>query len=158
MPPFRPDPTKVAAGIPIYEKGSYEIELGEPKPFLRVTASGKNAGQQNHGVMFRCIIVEGPQKGKPYIHNCMMHTQESESFSKQFQLAAYGYERNDEAKFDANEGTNKDWSYDPVPEGGGEPTVGDGWREMKGKHVKIDLGVKEGLNGKQQSVDGIRPV
>jgi hypothetical protein len=157
-PVFRTDPTKVAAGIPVYPKGSYEIELGDPKPFLRTTASGKNAGQENHGVMFRCIIVEGPQKGKAYIHNCMMHTPESEGFSKQFQMAAYGYERKDEAKFDEEIGSTKDWIYDPKPEDGSDPTCGDGWRDMKGKRIKIDLGVKQGTNGETQSVEGIRPV
>lgn len=161
MPPFRPDPTKVAAGLPVYDKGEYEIELGDPKPFLRETATGKNAGNINHGVMFRCIITEGPQKGKPYIHNCMMHTPESEGFSKQFQMAAYGYDKKDEEKFNTEVGAVKDWSYDPKPDDGSDPTCGDGWRDMKGKRLLISLNKRPNTQNpgqEQQSVDGMRPV
>src|SRR5688572_42416 len=124
MPSFRPDPTKVSAGLPVYEKGEYEIELGEPRPFLRETKQGKNAGQMNHGVMFRSIITEGPNKGKPYIHNCMMHTLESEGFSKQFQMAAYGFDKKDEERFDREIGSVKDWSYNIPDDPTGETTCG----------------------------------
>ena len=161
MPPFRPDPTKVSAGLPVYDKGEYDIELGEPRPFLRITSSGKNVGATNYGVMFRCIILEGPQKGKPYIHNCMMHTTESEGFSKQFQMAAYGYEKRQEEEFDVEVGAVKDWIFDPQPDSG-EPYCGDGWRDMKGKRIKISLDKVKGkdANGQevdQQKVTGMRP-
>jgi hypothetical protein len=156
-PVYRPDPTKVAAGIKVFDKGEYEIELGEPKPFLRETKQGKNAGQENHGVMFTNIIVEGAEKGQRYIHNCMMHTPDSETFSKQFQMAAYGFDRKDERKFDEEVGSKKDWVYDPKPEDGSDPYVGDGWRDMKGKRILISLNQRPGPNGPQQSVDGVRP-
>ena len=157
-PVYRPDPSKVAAGIKIYDKGTYELELGEPKPFLRTTSTGKNAGNENFGVLFVCTILEGAEKGKKYIHNCMMHTPESEGFSKQFQMAAYGFEKKDESKFDEFSFT-KDWSFDPKPDDGSEPSCGDGWRDMKGKRIKIDL--DKGLNAdkqEQQKVVGIRPM
>ena len=159
MPPFRPDPTKVAAGLQIFDKGEYEIELGDAKPFLRETKQGKNAGQTNHGVMFTCVITEGPQKGKKYIHNCMMHTVESQAFAKQFQMAAYGFDRKQEEAFNEEIGSTKDWSYDPKPDDNSDPTAGDGWRDMKGKRVLISLDKIAGQNGAadQQKVLGLRP-
>lgn len=157
MRSFRPDPSKVSAGIQIYEKGEYEMEIGEPKPFYRETKQGKNAGEWNHGVMFVCTITEGPEKGKKFIHNCMMHTPESEGFSKQFQMAAYGFAKKDEKQFDEEVAKVKDWGY-AIPEDGTDPTCGDGWRDMKGRKVVFDLNkVKNKDNQDQQKVLGIRP-
>lgn len=158
MPVFRPDPSKVAAGIQIYDKGEYLVKLGEPKAFLRETKKGKNAGKQNYGVLFVCEIMDGVNKGKKYIHNCMMHTTESEGFSKQFQMAAYGFEKKEEQKFDTkviNEAL--DFSYDPKPDDGSDPWCGPAWRAMKDKQVYVSLNKSTGDDGEQQNVEGIRP-
>src|SRR5688572_10613127 len=86
--PFDFNPSDVTVGFKVFDKGSYELEIGEPKAFL---GQGKDGRADNYGVRYMCKIADGPNKGQKYMVNCYMHTEESQAFSKQFLMAALGF-------------------------------------------------------------------
>jgi hypothetical protein len=153
MPRFTPDPTKVTTGFPVYPKGSYVVEIGEPKTFFN---PGKDGKGDNFGVRFAGKIVEPTEfAGKPYSIQCMQHTEGSQSFSKNYQMAALGYNPSDndsQAAFNTEKGM-ADWSFNTD-----DNTVGDGWHEMKGKVIRLDLDTAMDKDQKeQQKVSKIYP-
>lgn len=150
MPRFQPNPTSVDAGFPVYPAADYEIILGDPKSFYR---PGKNGKADNYGVTFRSTIAEGDKQGKPIMINCYMHTPESEGFSKQIQMAALGYPKDAEDKFNAEVGAG-DWSFNTD-----DNSVGEEWTKMKGTRLIVTLTVKMGEGGvQQQGTAGFRPI
>lgn len=153
-PTFDFNPGDVSVGIPVYDKGSYELEIGEPKSFY---AQGKNGKADNHGVRFVCKIADGPQKGKKYIVNCYMHTPESQSFSKAFLMAALGFDPKkdgNEAKFNEKY-QNENWRYDPNTK-----TAGDMWHKVTNQRVIVDLDteIDKESDAKKQVLKGYRPI
>lgn len=160
MPRFNPDPSKVTIGFPVYPKGTYLVELSDPKTFYRVgkqDASGA-AKADNYGVQFAASkIADGPEKGKPFPITCMMHTPGSEGFSKVIQMAVLGYNPKDDKeqeRFNITEAG--DWSFNTD-----ENSCGDQWHKMKGKVVAVDVDEKidmtSGVPVKQQDIKAYRP-
>lgn len=154
MPRFAPDPSKVAAGIPVYPKGTYNVVLGEPKSFFKENVE---KGTSNHGVRFTGRIKGDAQfENKPFIVTCYMHTEGAESYSKGMQMAALGYNPQsaaDDAAFNENHGSD-DWTYNTD-----DNSCGEGWHKMKGQVIQFDLDVGMDANQKeQQKVVAFRPV
>lgn len=149
---FNPNPADATSSIPIFPDGSYEFQLGAPKPF----AGTNQAGKENHGVRFQVTCVEvldgDPNfKGKTTLASIYQHTEGARNYSKAFMLAAYGYERNYDAEklFDEEVAIAKDWSYDPE-----DKSAGDGWSDMEGKRIVIEMKVDidEEQNSRQNFV------
>jgi hypothetical protein len=154
MPRFNPDPSKVTTGFPVYPKGRYQVTIGEPKSFFKAaTQVGK---VDNHGVRFASKISGEGVENKSFMISCFMHTPESEGFSKAVQMAALGYNPRDnaaQARFNEEKAT-LDWTYNTD-----DASCGDGWHEMKGKVVNVDLDVAMGEGGvEQQKVLGYTPI
>lgn len=156
MPIFNPDPSKVSTGFPVYPKGRYEVELGEPKSFF---AAGKNGKGDNYGVRFPGKIVTAADTtliGKPLGAQCFQHTDPSLSYSKQYQMSALGYNPADpksEALFN-EEKAGGDWGFNTDT-----GTAGDAWHEMKGKVIVVDLDTKMDESQKEvQVVSKISPL
>lgn len=150
MPRFEPNPSTATAGFPIYPEGEYEVVIGEPVSFL---SPGKDGKQDNYGVRFKSTIGEGDKKGKQIMINCYQHTEESCNFAKQVQMAALGYKKNDEDKFNAEQGS-ADWSFNTD-----DKSAGEAWHKMQGQRVMVMLAVKMGQNGEeQQQIKSFRPL
>jgi hypothetical protein len=151
-------PSEVEVGFPILPKGSYEIEVGEPKSFYRQgKADAKNPGTtkaDNHGVMYVSKVAEGSEKGKKYVVNCYMHTPESQSFSKQFMMAVLGFKKDQEEQFNAHT-ANWNWRYNPQ-----DKTCSDGWHNLKNKRciIDVDVVIDPVTQEKSQKFIGYRPV
>lgn len=148
------NPTDVATGIPVYPKGSYELEVGEPKSFLR---QGKEGKADNHGVFYKCKVTSPAEfAGKPFLQNCYMHTPESAAFGKSFIMAALGFTPRDndsEEKFNEMY-KNENWKYEPDTKEAGEM-----WHKVKNQRVIVDLDVTMDKDGnKQQKIVGFRPL
>jgi hypothetical protein len=138
MPPrnFSFNPAKASATQRIYEKGAYELVIGEPKVFARTNAETQ---KESFGITFPCRMAEGEFVGETYLHNMYMHFDGFEGMVKQFQMAALGYERNreDEERFNADHGGD-DWSIDFDAK-----TCGQGWHGLTGNRIvaNFDIGV-----------------
>jgi len=160
MPRYDNSPKDVTATIPIFPKGDYEFSLGEPKPFARTNPEGK----LSHGVRFPLVceevLEEGDPnfKGKRTLLSCYMHTEGGVSYSKQVQMAVFGFEKNPEgeAAFNEEHG-DQDWSYNTDEDA---LSVGDKWAEMQGKRVVIsmDEGIHPTSGDKNQKFVSYRPL
>lgn len=158
MSGFDFNPNDVTVGFEIFPKGSYEIEVGEPKSFFK---PGKEGKLDNHGVRFMCKIADGDKKGRKYMVNCYMHTEESQAFSKQFLMAALGYDPKkleDEQAFNAAT-ANENWRYNPD-----DKSAGDMWHRVKNQRLNVDLDVgiapdtAPNAGERQQKLVGYRPI
>lgn len=140
MTRFNPNPADSTSSIPIFPKGSYEFQLGAPKPFAGTNQEGK----ANHGIRFQITcteVMEGDSnfKGKTTLVSIYQHSEGARNYSKAFLLAAYGFERNYEMekKFDDEVAVAKDWGFDPDSK-----ESGDGWSDMEGNRMMIDVDVE----------------
>lgn len=150
MPEFKYNPADVSAGFPVYPADTYHITLGEPKTFY---FTGKENKADNYGVQFFSkISSDGKFNGKKFAVKAFMHTDDSKSMTKVFQMAALGFDKKQEEEFDSQFGS-ADWSFNTDTN-----RVGEAWKEMKGKVVEYDLAVKMGESGEeQQQIKGVRP-
>lgn len=163
-PRFDPDMSKVRAGFPIYEKGEYEVALGEPKPFLY---EHRDDGHIVAGVSYPLTMVglvqtngelDRTAEGDPVSSaRLYIHTDKSFPIAKRFVMAAAGYDLDHEEEF------NDEWLPDnPLwvdGEPGEEDTIeaGAGWYEVVGNHLVIDLDIElDDNNTKRQSI-GLNP-
>lgn len=139
MPIYTPDPTKVSSGFQIFPKGHYEFIIGAPKGFHKnETEEGKNDG--NYGVGYLVVCAESddqPQMKDQKLYNrCFVHTPESESFTKQFQVAALGCK--DDAEFNEKYGQEEWWINTD------DDSFGKGWNLLEGKRITCDIKVVMG--------------
>lgn len=153
MPRFEPDPSKVSATIDILDKDDYEFIIGTAKSFA---AMNDNGSVKNHGVRYPIEVAEGTSKGKKQFQTCYQHTPGSEAFSKQFLMAAYGYDVTPagEKEFD-RDFAGKDWSYDTD-----SGSVGEVWRGIEGKRVigSADIGTNKNTGDPMQQFKAWRPL
>ncbi len=153
MPRFEPDPSKVSATIDILDKDDYELIIGEPKAFASKNEDGTI---RNHGVRFGVTVAEGPSKDKKQFNTCYQHTPGSEGFSKQFVMAAYGYDvtPSGEREFD-RDFAGKDWGYDTDT-----GTCGEVWQGMANRRVvgSADIGTNPTTKEPTQQWKGWRPL
>jgi hypothetical protein len=155
--PFDFNPNDVTVGLPVFDKGSYEIEVGEPKSFLRVgkTVDGKQKAD-NFGVFYKCKIATGPKAGQVYLVNCYMHTPEAAGFSKSFLMASLGFKKDSESEQTFNKKyENENWKYNPE-----DKSAGDMWHKAKNQHLNVDLDVTINMEtgDKQQKLIAYRPL
>lgn len=131
-PRYEPDFSKVTVSFELFSKGDYEFVIGEPTSF-----QGENRkGGLKVGVRYPIVLAEdtnGHKKGARQMFTCYIHSDGAMSFSKQWLMAALGFNRNEEKKFDA-EYASKDWSIDTESK-----AAGDVWREVNGKRVIISV-------------------
>lgn len=151
------DPTAVTVSFKTFEKGDYEIIVGEPKAF-----AGTNAeGNENFGIRFpgkiAAVVEEGQEDavGERSIYTCYLHGAAG-PFGKAFAMACLGYEKSEEgeALFNEDHGS-KDWSFDSD-----SGSCGDGWRELTGCRVIASMSIQHNPNdgSKRQQYDSFRPV
>lgn len=151
MPVFNNDPSKVSAGFTVLPKDDYELIIGSPKAFFK---TGQNGKADNYGVRFPLTVASGPYQGKKSVPaNLYEHTEDAQSFGKQFKMAALGYGkgREEEERFDKDQ-AGKDWSFDTD-----SGACGDAWNEMTGKRVvgSYDIQIAtDGSGNEQQKVLG----
>lgn len=144
MPTYNNDPTKVAASFAVLPKDSYELIIGTPKAFFK---GGQNGKADNYGIRCPLTVATGQFAGTRGVPaNLYQHTQDAESYSKQFIMAALGYDkgRDEERRFD-NDMKGADWSFDTDT-----GAVGDAWRQLEGKRIIGDYDVKLGDNQQEQ--------
>jgi hypothetical protein len=105
------DPTQVVAGFAVFPKDEYEFEVKDAKAFQRTNKKG----EETYGIRFQLIGRSSVADGKKSMYTCYMHSDGAQSFSKQFLMAVYGFNRNDsdEKRFNAEYGDAALWSYDP---------------------------------------------
>lgn len=168
---YNADPTKDSAGFPVLPKADYRFKFGEPKPFENIDDNDPN--KKNFGVAFIAKVVPGPvdldgnesprdQIGKSAYVRLFYHTDNAQSFRKQYILAAYGYTTNEENDFnEISQSEEIDWGFDPET---GE--VGEGFKMMSNKEFVASLSVQKRKfkrNGveveeEQNSWEAIRPI
>lgn len=150
MPDFNYNPSNVSSGFQVFPADTYEVVLGEPKTFYREGKKGPN-----WGIMFVSKIAsEGKYKGKKIAIQLYMHTEESQGFSKSYQMSAFGFmPRKQDDDFDLAT-AEKDWRFNTDTH-----SVGDGWMEMKGQTIVLDLdtGINEENGDEQQKIKAVRP-
>jgi len=148
---FTFDPTQVSAGIKIFDKGTYEFAIGQPKPFFK---DAQNDKSENFGVRY---VLTDRASGDKYIQTCYMHNQGGQSFSKGFMMAAYGFARNQENEFNAfcrKEFTEKDYAFSHE-----DNSAGRYWTEVAGKNIVADMDVQfDAKSGNQQQKVQFRPI
>ena len=152
MPTFDFDPSKVVASFEVYPKGEYEVQIGEPKSFIR------KAGEDQHdsfGIRYPYVIKLPTEfENKRGVHTCYYHNEGSQGMSKQFVMAVMGYGkgRPEEERFD-REVRGKDWAFDPTT-----GSVGDMYRELTGKRVIMSLDTQKNkeTGEEQQKTVGFR--
>lgn len=133
MPRFTPDPTKATFGFPVFQKGVYRIELGEPKSFFGV---GKGGKPDNYGVRYPAKVIDSDNHemvGKNFNPITLyQHSEGACNYSKQVEAAILGT-RNDE-EFNTDYGS-EDWSFNTD-----DGSCGSGWYLLKGQVVDVEVG------------------
>lgn len=132
-PQYQYDPSKHSASFETFPKDQYEVQVGEPKAFLRQNQKGEDS----YGIRFPLTLKGGQFDGKRTMYSAYLNG-EGGGFAKQFMMAALGYklDQNSERQFDADF-TGQDWSYDTET-----GAVGDMWRKATGQRMVVDLDVE----------------
>jgi hypothetical protein len=149
---FSFDPTAVQAGMVVLPKDDYEFVLGEPKVFYRV----KEDGNESYGITVPLLVVsEGEFKGKRIFPQFYLHTEAAWPMLKGFQLAALGFNVNQESQFNAQyKAENGEWDIDFE-----NKTLGDFWRKLTGQRISATAEVKPNtVTGTDQNQFRWRPV
>ena len=156
-PSFNFDPTKDTASSEVFPKDDYEIQVGEPKSFLRTAAKGTPNEHDSYGVRFPLTIRGGEYEGKKINNFSVYHQSEgARAVGKQFLMAVLGYKKGKQEEQRFNEDmAGKDWKCDYET-----GAVGDAFREVTGKRVVGSLDVKKNpQNGEeQQDFKAWRPI
>lgn len=154
MPRYEFDPSTVVASMEVFPKGEYEFQIGEPKSFLKVATDDK---KDSFGIRYPLVAkLPGEYDGKRNIFNTYYQSEGSQSFAKQFMMAALGYGKGkqEEDRFDADM-RGKDWSFDP-----NDGSVGDAYRQLAGQRVIGILDIQKNTNtgDPMQAFKGWRPI
>ncbi len=155
MPRYTPDPSKIASGFPVFPKGTFRLEVGEPKAFANKDKQNPNV-VKNYGVFTpsKCVSsIDVPTMvGKNFGRiNFWQHSEGGETYSKSVLNAILGCKNDDEfaEKYGA-----EDWSFNTD-----DGSCGSGWHLVKGKVVDVVCGdptiIEEGANkgGLQTNVE-----
>lgn len=148
MPRYTPNQTNNTATFEVFPLGEYELIIGEPKPFTSEDKPQQDGTTKtgNYGIRYALTIAEGPFAGKKYIKTCYMHTQGSEDMTKQFMLAAHGFESN----FDSEKLFNDKIATMDQTFNSDDGSCGDYWTSIKGGRVKVTLATTM-YQGKEQN-------
>jgi hypothetical protein len=134
MPRFTPNLTGVAAGVPVLAKGSYEFAIGEMKPAVNNRQiDGVSVQQQVVRTSIKVISGES-NLDKTLPHTLDMNNDFGAQFAKQFLMAALGYARNEEGRFNADFADDEKWAIDAET---GE--LGEIYKEAQGKNIRAEV-------------------
>lgn len=158
MPRHDYDPNAVTVTFKTFQKGDYELIVGEPKAF-----QGTNAeGNENFGIRWPmkivAVIEEGQEDavGERSIYSCYLNGGAA-AFGKAFAMAALGFAKNEagESEFNEVHGNPELWGFDTD-----DHSCGDGWRECTGNHIIASMSIQANpIDGTpRQQFDGFRPV
>lgn len=151
---FEFDPTTVVASMEVFPKGEYELQVGEPKSFLRQAGEDKH---DSYGIRYPLVVkLPGEYDGKRTSFSTYYQSEGSQAMAKQFIMAVLGYGKGkpEEERFDRDY-RGKDWGFDPET-----GAVGDMYRELVGKRVIGSLDVQKNNNtgDPMQSFKSWRPL
>ena len=142
MSRYTPNPSNVTATFETFPKGDYEFTMGKPKAFQKTEKKGDVETVVNFGVRVPLTINEGQYKGKKTSVALYFHNDGSESASKRFQMAAFGFKNNADAEREFNlRAAELDWSFDQET-----GDVSDDWKQFEGKQIVGVLDVDKNKN------------
>jgi hypothetical protein len=150
---YESTPVEVTAGFQVFPDGDYTVEIMEPKAREYTAKDELKAGI---GVSLK--IADGEHKNKVMSYFGDELNEFGKAANKRLLLASQGIKPNDEAgeKKWNEENKDKDFSFNTA-----DKTVGEGWLQMKGKAVIVNVGVNNATDGsgKQfQKFNSFRPV
>lgn len=134
MPKFTPNLSEIAAGIPILDKGEYEFSIGEVKGTIQnVMTDGVPVATE---VVRTSLKIESGESfvGKNIPHSFMPSNEYGAQFTKQFIMAANGFDLKQEAEFNEQFADGDLWSLDS--ENG---VLGDAWKSIQGKKIRANV-------------------
>ena len=150
-PNFQPDFADIKAGFRTLDRGEYELLLGAPKGF----AYTKDDGTEVSGVRVPVNVVgqvmsdgsiddkyEGDSVSPIRLY---LHTEGAFRMTKQFLLAANGYEISDEDTADSEFFKGADFGFEVNEESEDERpdvTLGAAWGLLKGNHVRVTADIQ----------------
>jgi hypothetical protein len=152
MPRFAPDMEGTRATTRIFERGEYEIELKKPTGRVYVKDDGTEVANITYfATMIGKIKADGKLddefEGEDVSPIRMYaHTEGAFRMTKQFLMAAYGYNRDEEDVFNKEVGKEKDWTLDGEED---ETIIGSGYSDVAGNRVRVTLD-KEKYEGREQ--------
>ncbi len=145
MPRFTPDPSEVRATTRIFERGEYEIAIGEAYPFAYTRESdGKDIGGVRYALKMIGKVnskgkLDGEFEGEAVTPiRFYIHTTGAISMLKRFAMAALGYDANPatEETFNADVWNDADLSV----EGEGDEVAGGSFfGSLSGQRVRMTL-------------------
>lgn len=152
-PAFNFDPSSVTSNIEVLPKQEYELQVGEPKAFIRKNRKGEDS----YGIRYP-LTAKAPDEynGKKVFFSTYYQSEGAQSMAKQFMMAVMGYGKGkpEEDRFN-DDFRGKDWSFDPET-----GAVGDAYRELVGKRVigSLDVGKNDETGDPTQKFAGWRPI
>lgn len=164
MPRFTPDLTKARANVRIFDRGDYEIKVTKATPFINEGEDDKGNAKTSAGCYYSLEMVgKLDESGNPteefrgefmFPQKCYVHTDKAWGMTKQFLMAALGYARDEEDKFDAEWASKADLSLDGDAD---EVVAGKSWEDPVGKHVRVTLDKRLYQGNEQQDFRGWTP-
>lgn len=126
--------TDSMATFTLFPKGTYEFTISSSKAFE--SKDSQTGDVKNYGVRQTLICEsEGAYKGKKLTFTHYRHTEGGRGISKNFLMAAYGFEVEDTNEEEFNElVAGYDWGFDPE-----SSFVGEGWSKTHGSRVILVL-------------------
>lgn len=131
MPRYQPDMNKASFTFPIFQKGLYTLEIGEPKSFAKM----ENGAAKNFGVRAPAKVVQSDDYpdmvGKNFQPiNFYYHSDGGINYSKGVLAAILGASSDDD--FNQRFGS-MDWVFNTE-----DNSVGQGWHDLRGKLVIVE--------------------
>lgn len=157
MPRYEHNPTTSHITLAQLPKGTYQVQLGEPKAWIRAANPEKQTKEQ-YGIRYGITVTsDGEHKGKRQMIQFDYTNEWGQAFGKQLVMAALGYTLDEasEDKFNADY-ADKDWSFDPET-----GAVGDVYREVTGKNIMVDTDIaiaKDGSGKQFVQFSGYKPI
>lgn len=168
-PRFEPDMSKARASTRIFERGEYEVKVGEPQAMLyrkdnddvvagvrypltmvgRITADGNIEEEGDWGS-------EGEDVSPTRLY---VHTEAAWPMAKRFVMAAMGYSLEEEDEFDEEFVSEHDFAIDGDPDAEDEtPELGSAWKQVEGQRVWITLDTDQYQGRQTQTHNAPQPV
>jgi hypothetical protein len=164
MTRFQPDLGGVKAGMPVYDRGDYELKISAVKPIFYYNeekgydVAGAQVNLEMVGKMLADGSMDRTEEGESVAPNRLyVHSQKAIPMVKQFFMAALGYPLEDEDKFNKEVAANLDISVTPGEEGE-EATLGTGWARLTGQRILCTLDKRVHDGREQQDHKAFMPI
>lgn len=137
MPRYNPNPAEANAGFPLFRKGDYRFKCAEPKAFDKRDKQTGNVINYGIGITVTCVgQAEGSDMiGKKQYVRLYLHTPEARDYTKQFQMAVFGFTLDKEEEFNKL-AAQEDWSFDTDT-----GAVGSAWKAMTNKEFIASMSI-----------------